>query len=264
MASWTAAVTSTRRGSWSVSATWSRDRSTISLTSWASRWLSTCMREAKRSTASGSSSRPGSPRPADRVLRTGVLSSWLTFATKSRRTSSTALRLGVVLHEQQHVAAAQGRHRACMIDRAWPSGSRASSSWASRITPSRRTCRARWRSSLWTSSLPLTRPSGRRRRRVVDRPRRRSRPRSPRWTAGPRARRPPRSGAARPAGRRHAGLLAFRERTATTARAPVSSPANPARTAQRWAHPRINVRCATSPSAARNDTALHGRTQMFT
>ena len=109
MASWTAAVTSTSRGSWRVSATWSRDRSTISLTSWASRSDSTCIRLANRSTASGSSlasstASASSAEPADRGLEL--------VADVGDEVAADLLDpagLGVVLDEQQHVAAAQRR-----------------------------------------------------------------------------------------------------------------------------------------------------------
>ena len=49
------------------------------------------------------------PRPAGRAPPTGVLSSWQTLATKSRRISSTPARLGAVLDEQQDVVRAERR-----------------------------------------------------------------------------------------------------------------------------------------------------------
>src|SRR5450759_1840210 len=89
IASAAAAPTSTSSGSCRVLAISRRERSTISWTRRVSRVLSTCIRWAKRATASGSSlaSRTASARRASPP--TGVLSSWLTLTTKSRRTSST-------------------------------------------------------------------------------------------------------------------------------------------------------------------------------
>ena len=48
-----------------------------------------CIRPAKRATASGSSAQASTDSARSDSAATGVFSSWLTFATKSRRTSST-------------------------------------------------------------------------------------------------------------------------------------------------------------------------------
>ena len=91
-------------------------------------------RRRRPSTASASSAMPP----------TGVFSSWLTLATKSRRTSSTR-RASVRSSTRSSTCATAERRdpRAARRARPRPSGPRASSSSASRITPSRRTCRAR-------------------------------------------------------------------------------------------------------------------------
>ena len=115
---------SSRRGAarCSESASCSRDRSMISCTSAVSRAARRCIRPAKRRTASGSSERPARPRRAGPGAPTGVLSSWLTLATKSRRTSSTPARLGAVLDEQQHVLEPSGATRAATTSPGRPAG----------------------------------------------------------------------------------------------------------------------------------------------
>ena len=60
----------------------------ICCTSRLSRSLSMSIRPANRLTASGSSEASSTASDSSRMAPTGVLSSWLTLATKSRRTSS--------------------------------------------------------------------------------------------------------------------------------------------------------------------------------
>ena len=73
----------------SGSSAWSRDSSMICWTSRESRSLSVSIRPANRLTASGSSLASATASDSSRIAPTGVLSSWLTLATKSRRTAST-------------------------------------------------------------------------------------------------------------------------------------------------------------------------------
>ena len=108
-ASVTTASTAISSGSCSVSATCSRDRSTISLTSWVSRTDSPCIRSANRRTASGSSlassDRLGQQgHPADRRLEL--------VADVGDEVAAHLLDpagLGAVLDQQQHVRAAERR-----------------------------------------------------------------------------------------------------------------------------------------------------------
>ena len=67
----------------------SRDSSITCWTMTVSRSLSITIRSEKRLTASGSSAASWTASASSRIAPTGVLSSWLTLATKSRRTSST-------------------------------------------------------------------------------------------------------------------------------------------------------------------------------
>ena len=67
----------------------SRDRSMICCTSRVRRSLSRCIRPEKRTTASGSSLASATASASRLSAPTGVLSSWLTLATKSRRIDST-------------------------------------------------------------------------------------------------------------------------------------------------------------------------------
>ena len=77
-----------RVGVSSGSSAWSRDSSMICWTSRLSRSVSVSIRSANRLTASGSSEASATASDSSRMAPTGVLSSWLTLATKSRRTSS--------------------------------------------------------------------------------------------------------------------------------------------------------------------------------
>ena len=67
----------------------SRDSSMICCTRRESRSLSVSIRPANRLTASGSSLASATASASSLIAPTGVLSSWLTLATKSRRTAST-------------------------------------------------------------------------------------------------------------------------------------------------------------------------------
>ena len=83
------ATRSTWWGSVRDAATWRRERSTISCTRRVSRVDSTCIRRAKRATASGSSWASSTASASRARPPTGVFSSWETLATKSRRISSS-------------------------------------------------------------------------------------------------------------------------------------------------------------------------------
>ena len=116
------------------------------------------MRWANRSTASGSSLAPSTASASSEMPPTGVFSSWLTFATKSRRISSTRRAWVWSSARISTCETAIGATRTRITTDAVVFGLRVSSSSASRIMPSRRTCRARWRSSWWTSSPCRTSP----------------------------------------------------------------------------------------------------------
>ena len=104
---------------------------------------------AASSTASASRARPP----------TGVFSSWLTFATKSRRTASSRRASRAVVDEQQHVIRAQRRDAGADDEPGSTSQTLGQHRSTSRITPSRRTSRAAaWSSSGWVRSCPLTSP----------------------------------------------------------------------------------------------------------
>ena len=88
-------ASSTTRATWTfsgaagISWSWTRDRSMISVTSWVSRVDSFCMRPPNRATASGSSAKSVTASASSDIAPMGVLSSWETFAMKSRLTAST-------------------------------------------------------------------------------------------------------------------------------------------------------------------------------
>ena len=105
-------------------------------------------RRCASSTASASSEMPP----------TGVLSSWLTLATKSRRTCSTRWASVRSSTSSSRWPVLRGATRARTVSNPRPNGPRASSRSCSRITPSRRTWRARSRSSAWARSEPVTMP----------------------------------------------------------------------------------------------------------
>ena len=88
-ASATTASSSTATGSGTGSAAWILDSVIMSCTRLVSRDASCRIRPAKRRTASGSSAASSTVSASSASAPTGVLSSWLVLATKSRRTSST-------------------------------------------------------------------------------------------------------------------------------------------------------------------------------
>src|SRR6478736_3591147 len=151
------APTSMTVGSLMTSAPWRRESSTISLTSRVRRSDSTLIRFAKRATASGSSCASSTASASRERPPTGVLSSWLTLARKSRRISSTRAALERSSTRRSTWSAPRGATRAATTRRPSPMPFCRVSS-ASRMTPSRRTARARWSSSGWTSSWPRTKP----------------------------------------------------------------------------------------------------------
>src|SRR5665647_862987 len=141
MAAVAASATSTSTGSCRVSAICSRERSTISWTRLVSRVLSTCIRRAKRATALGSSLASRTASDSSTSPPTGVLSSWLTLTTKSRRTSSTRRAVVRSSTSRRMKALPSGATRTPTVIRPRPSGPRArsrSSSWtrlSSRTSP---------------------------------------------------------------------------------------------------------------------------------
>ena len=129
----------------------------------------------RRATASASS----------RIAPTGVFSSWLTLATKSRRTASTRRSRVRSSTRASTSREPSGATRAVT----WRGGraGRGISSSVSRIWPSRRTWRTSSASSSETSCGAAHQPEGVRRRGGLHAPRRRRR-RRPRCCAAPRAR----------------------------------------------------------------------------
>src|SRR6478735_7983168 len=151
------APTSVSCGSLMTSAPWRRESSTISLTRRVRRVDSTPMRVANRATASGSSCASRMASASRAIPPTGVLSSWLTLARKSRRISSTRAAWVRSSTRRSTWLAPSGATRADTTMRPSPIPLRSASS-ASRMTPSRRTARARSSSSVCTTSCPRTRP----------------------------------------------------------------------------------------------------------
>ena len=131
------------------------------MTSWtrrASRSDSCCIRPANRRTASGSSAASVSASASSDIAPTGVLSSWLTLATKSRRTASTR-RVSVRSSTSTRTSVEPSGATRASTDRvAEPNGPRRSSSSTSRISPSRRTDRTSSSSSSDSSRCSRTRP----------------------------------------------------------------------------------------------------------
>ena len=148
--------TSTATGSSSGSSPCSRESSMICCTSRASRSLSVCIRPANRCTASGSSAASITASESSLIAPTGVLSSWLTLATKSRRIDSTRRSRVRSSTRASTSWELSGATRAVT----WRGGSpgRCMSSSVSRIWPSRRTCRTRSASSRSVISWPRTSP----------------------------------------------------------------------------------------------------------
>ena len=90
---------------------------------------------------------------------TGVLSSWLTLATKSRRTASTRRASVRSSTSSSTCALPSGATRAATAIATPGRAGRGPGRARPRGSPRRRrTCRARWRSSAWASSESRTRP----------------------------------------------------------------------------------------------------------
>ena len=153
----TAASRSTITGFSSGSWAWSRDSSMICWTSLDRRSLSVRIRPAKRWTASGSSEASLTASASSRMAPTGVFSSWLTLATKSRRTSSTRFSRVRSSTSASTSRAPSGATRAVRVRAVPPAGAGRTSS-LSRICPSRRTCATSSSSSGTTRVLPRTSP----------------------------------------------------------------------------------------------------------
>lgn len=152
--------TGTGSGSISSRSSWTRERSMISWTRLASRVASICIRPAKRCTASGSSAASATASESSESAPTGVLSSWLTLATKSRRTasirrrsvrSSTSTRTS-----REPSGATRTETESGSPERATPGRGTSSSTW--RISPSRRVARARASICSTATAPPRTRP----------------------------------------------------------------------------------------------------------
>ena len=118
------------------------------------------MRPAKRRTASGSSAASSMVSASRASAPTGVLSSWLMLATKSRRTSSTR-RLSVwsSASSRMRPSVPSGATRTAKLVRRPPNELPDRSISPSRVCPSRRTCRTRASSSPTMSWPSLTRPN---------------------------------------------------------------------------------------------------------
>ena len=124
----------------------------------ASRCASTSSRPAKRCTCAGSSAASPSAsarRPTEAI---GVLSSWLMFATKSRRTSSrrcASVRSSTTMSTKRAPSRATLTLTSIVCS---PKGPRASSSSSAIGSPVRRTRPAKSSSSWWASVCPRTSP----------------------------------------------------------------------------------------------------------
>ena len=151
-----ASSTLTRVGFSSGSSDCSRDSSMICCTSRPSRSVSRSIRSANRLTASGSSDASATASDSSRMAPTGVLSSWLTFATKSRRTSSMRRSRVRSSARARTRCEPSGATRAVTCRDGSPG--RPMTSSTSRICPSRRTCVMTWPSSGLTTWEPRTSP----------------------------------------------------------------------------------------------------------
>ncbi len=152
----TTSSTDTTTGASSGSSSWSRDSSMICCTSRDRRSDSVSIRPANRRTATGSSAASHTASASSLIAPTGVLSSWETLATKSRRTvstrrsrvrSSTRASTSVEVSGATRTVTWRGRHALRVI-----------SSSVSRIWPSRRTCVTSSASSCDIRLVPDTRP----------------------------------------------------------------------------------------------------------
>src|SRR6201996_1233821 len=158
-----AAVERLGPGSEPGSAPWIRDSVIRSWTRKVSRDASCRIRPANRRTASASSAASSIVSASRASAPTGVLSSWLTLATKSRRTSSTRCRsvwssARTRTSPPPPTVPESGATRTAKVVVRPPKRGTGTSNSASRISPSRRTCRARAASSLTMSRSPLTIP----------------------------------------------------------------------------------------------------------
>ena len=138
------------------SSPWSRESSMTCCTSRESRSLSVSIRPANRLTASGSSDASPTASASSRIAPTGVFSSWLTLATKSRRTASTR-RSRVRSSTSASTSREPSGATRAVTCRDGAAG-RVINSSVSRIWPSRRTCSTRAARSSLTSVVPRTRP----------------------------------------------------------------------------------------------------------
>ena len=138
------------------SSPWSRESSMTCWTRWVSRSLSVSIRLANRCTASGSSAASCTASASSLIAPTGVFSSWLTLATKSRRTASTRRSRVRSSTRARTRREPSGATRALTL-RGGPDV-RVTISSASRIWPSRRTSWTRVLSSSETRLVPRTKP----------------------------------------------------------------------------------------------------------
>ena len=129
----------------------------ICCTSRESRSLSVIIRSENRFTASGSSAASATASDSSRIAPTGVFSSWLTLATKSRRIASTRRSRVRSSTSARTIREPSGATRAVTV-RDGRSG-RVITNSLSRIWPSRRTWRTRSASSSDRSPVPRTSPS---------------------------------------------------------------------------------------------------------
>ena len=209
--------------------------------------------------------RPRPPRRAAPAPPTGVLSSWLTLATKSRRTSSS----------RRASVRSSASSSTCAGARAARPGRRTSEPAAaerpagqlqlpSRISPSRRTARARSRSSACDELGPADQPEGVRGRAGLDARRRRC----PATTRADRrtARTSSDAGAAARArrARRHGvlGALGRRGRRATATGA-AGQPDDAGQSRRRASRPQLQGTQRRVPSSA-SEARPRGASPMFT
>ena len=208
------------RGVSSGSSPWSRDSSMICWTSRVSRSLSVSIRPANRLTASGSSAASVTASASSRIAPTGVFSSWLTLATKSRRTASTRRSRVRSSTSASTSREPSGATRAVT----WRDGRllRDMSSSVSRICPSRRTCRTSVGELLGDQRVAAHQPERVRRRGGLEHHvvRRRRRPRCCAGRTAPRPRR-----AARGAPRRGARACCWRSLMCQASTAPPATTA---------------------------------------
>lgn len=125
-----------------------------------SRVASICIRPANRSTASGSSEASMTASESRDSAPVGVLSSWLTLATKSRRTASmrrASVRSSTSSSTSREPSGATRAETARASPRPVPRRGRSSSTW--RISPSRRVSLAMFSIGSTASRPPLTSPS---------------------------------------------------------------------------------------------------------